>query len=141
MPEAILCSHCNKPIASSEAYTCSQCGKFFCDSCTIQKNEKFFCVSCFSSGLSKNARKVLDQILARKGVKIEVPKLVFRGMQIRELSGVKVDKDKQEFKVKCINKEEKTFIIDKKTFDELWEKAQELGYKTERIPFGLRIVV
>ena len=141
MPEAILCSHCNKPIASSEAYTCSQCGKFFCDSCTIQKNEKFFCVSCFSSGLSERARKVLDQILARKGVKIEVPKLVFKGMQIRELSGVRVKEDKWEFEVKCINKEERTFTIDRETFDQLWKKVQELGYKTERIPFGLRIVV
>jgi hypothetical protein len=84
---------------------------------------------------------VLDQILARKGVKIEVPKLVFRGMQIRELSGVRVKEDKWEFKVKCINKEERTFTIDRETFDRLWRKAQELGYKTERIPFGQRIVV
>jgi len=141
MSEAILCSHCSKPIASSEAYTCSQCNKFFCDNCTIQKNENFFCVSCYSSGLSKATRKVLDQILARKGVKIELPKLIFRGIQIKELSEVRVNKDKWEFKVKCINKEERTFTIDRETFDQLWKKAQELGYKTERIPFGQRIVV
>jgi len=84
---------------------------------------------------------VLDQILARKGVKIELPKLIFRGIQIKELSEVRVNKDKWEFKVKCINKEERTFTIDRETFDQLWRKAQELGYKTERIPFGQRIVV
>jgi hypothetical protein len=84
---------------------------------------------------------VLDQILVRKGVKIEVPKLVFKGMQIRELSGLRVKENKWEFKVKCINKEERTFTIDKETFDQLLKKAQEVGYKTERIPFGQRIVV
>jgi len=141
MTEPVLCSHCNKPIALNEVYTCSQCNKFFCDNCTIQKNEKFFCVLCYSSGVSDATKKTLKQILARKGVKIELPKLVFNGMQIKELSEVRINNDKWEFKVRCIDKEKKTFIVDRETFDQLWKKAQELGYETEKIPFGQRVII
>lgn len=141
MPDAILCAHCNKPTNLKEAYNCSQCSKFFCDNCTVEKDEKILCVSCFSSVSSNATRKVLDEVLARRGVKLEAPKMVFRGMEIKELSGIRVNQDNWEYRIKCFDKGEKSFTVERETFDQLWKKAQELGYKTERVPFGQKIMM
>jgi hypothetical protein len=124
-----------------ESYNCLKCGKFFCDTCTVERDGKLVCVTCYSSDMSRATRKVLDQHLASKGVKLEGPRMVFRGMEIKELSSVRVEKDTWEFKIRYHDKGEKTVNIDRQTFDQLWKKAQKLGHKTERIPFGQRIVM
>jgi len=140
MLKTILCSHCNKPVAKG-VYVCSKCSNVFCDSCTIEKNGKYFCVTCFSSNLSKGAIKVLNQALLQKGTKLEFPELVFNGIQIKELSEIRISQDQWEFKVKCVGRGGEAFDVDKNVFDELWKKAQDLGYKPEKIPFGQRIVI
>jgi hypothetical protein len=81
---------------------------------------------------------VLDEVLSRKGVKLEGPKLVFRGMEIKELSDIRVGESGRELSVKCGGK---SFSVDRQTFEQLWKNALEMGYKTQRIPFGQRVVM
>ena len=143
--EKILCSNCHKPIDANGIYRCSVCGKFFCDNCTVEAKGKFTCVSCYSANQSKATRGIIDQILTRKGVKMELPKLHYKNMQIKEIVEMRIDKDRVELKLKCASSTSSvgvmTFPIDRTTFDQMWNQAIELGYKPERIPFGRRIVI
>lgn len=145
MSETILCSNCHKPTGSKGMYTCSACGKFFCDNCTVEDKGKFSCVSCYSTNLSKSTREVIAQTLTRRGVKMELPKFAYKNMQVKEIAEMQIYKGRVELEVKCASNSDsagvRTFPVNRMIFDQLWNQAIKLGYKPDKIPFGKRIVI